>query len=105
MKNDYTRLRSKTIAFRVTPIEESQIRTAIALSGLTKQEYITNKLLDKTIYVQGNCKIHRAVYDLLQETLSELKRINEISEPNLLLLSNLEHMLQIIDTLYVKKSS
>ena len=38
------RFRSKTIAFRVSPEENEQLNIAVALSGLTKQDYITNRL-------------------------------------------------------------
>lgn len=99
---NYNRQRSKTMAFRMTPTEESQVKIAIALSGLTRQEYITSKLLDRTIQVQGNCKIHRAVYDLLKEVLDELKRLNSADNLNEPLLSNLEQITKTIDRLYVK---
>ena len=35
------RWRSKTVGFRVSPEEDAQIETAVRLSGLTKQDYIT----------------------------------------------------------------
>lgn len=34
------RFRSRTIGFRVSPEEEKLINSAVALSGLTKQDYI-----------------------------------------------------------------
>ena len=45
------------------------------LTGLSKQDFITSKLLDRTINVQANCKVHRAVFDRLGEVLDELKRL------------------------------
>ena len=39
------RFRSRTIGFRVSPEEDAQINVAVSLSGLTKQDYITNRLL------------------------------------------------------------
>ena len=36
---------SQTIAFRVSPEEDRQINIAVSLSGMTKQDYITYKLL------------------------------------------------------------
>lgn len=39
------RWRSKTVGFRVSPEEDAQIETAVRLSGLTKQDYITRRLL------------------------------------------------------------
>ena len=45
----HNRYRSQTIAFRVSPEEDKQINIAVSLSGMTKQDYITYKLLDRTI--------------------------------------------------------
>ena len=45
----------------------------MSLTGLSKQDFITSKLLDRTINVQANCKVHRAVFDRLGEVLDELK--------------------------------
>ena len=39
------RFRSRTIGFRVSPEEEKLINSAVALSGLTKQDYIVKRLL------------------------------------------------------------
>ena len=73
--DNHGRWRSKTIAFRVSPEEDAQIEVAVQLSGLTKQDYITAKLLDRSIIVQGNCKVHRAVIDRLGELIDQLTRI------------------------------
>ena len=34
------RWRNKTVAFRISPEEDEQIKAAVRLSGLTKQNYI-----------------------------------------------------------------
>jgi hypothetical protein len=39
------RWRNKTVAFRVSPEEEEQLERFVRLSGLTKQDYITRRLL------------------------------------------------------------
>ena len=44
----HNRWRNKTVAFRVSPDEDREIETAVRLSGLTKQDYIT-----PTAAVQG----------------------------------------------------
>ena len=41
----HNRWRNKTVAFRVSPEENEQIDAAVRLSGLTKQDYITRRLL------------------------------------------------------------
>ena len=67
--------RSKTVAFRVSPEEDVQIETAVRLSGLTKQDYITRRLLCREIVVQGNPRVYKALRNELNSVLEELKRI------------------------------
>ena len=43
--------RNKTVAFRVSPEEDEQIEAAVRLSGLTKQDYITRRLLCREVVV------------------------------------------------------
>ena len=69
------RLRNKTVAFRVSPEEWELIGKAVELSGLTKQDYILQKLLDKSITVKGNPRIHRALKKEIEALLTELRRI------------------------------
>ena len=57
----HNRWRSKTVAFRVSPEEDVQIETAVRLSGLTKQDYITRRLLCREIVVQGNPRVYKAL--------------------------------------------
>ena len=45
------------MAFRVSPEEDEQIEAAVRLSGLTKQDYITRRLLCRDVVVQGNPKV------------------------------------------------
>lgn len=100
--DNHNRFRNRTIGFRVSSEEEQQINTVVELSGMTKQDYIVSKLLDRTIYVQGNCKVHRAVYDMLTEVLSELRRIESSNEMGDELIANIELIASIVDSLYIK---
>ena len=70
------RWRNKTIAFRVSPEEDAQIETFVKLSGLTKQDYITRRLICKDVVVQGNPRVYKALRDQLVAVLSELRRID-----------------------------
>ena len=63
--DNHNRWRSKTIAFRVSPEENEQIEIAVRLSGLTKQDYITRRLLNRDIVVQGNPRVYKALRDQL----------------------------------------
>ena len=74
-RDNHNRWRSKTIAFRVSPEENEQIEIAVRLSGLTKQDYITRRLLDRAVVVQGNPRVYKALRDQLAAVLGELRRI------------------------------
>ncbi len=73
--DNHNRWRNKTIAFRVSPEENEQIEIAVRLSGLTKQDYITRRLLDRAVVVQGNPRVYKALRDQLAAVLRELRRI------------------------------
>ena len=69
------RWRNKTVAFRVSPEESERIDKAVRLSGLTKQDYITRRLLCQDVVVQGNPRVYKALRNELAVVLAELQRI------------------------------
>ena len=75
-RDNHNRWRNKTVAFRVSPEEDMQIETFVKLSGLTKQDYITRRLICKDVVVQGNPRVYKALRDQLAAVLSELRRID-----------------------------
>ena len=103
-RDNHNRFRSLTVAFRASPEENEQINVAVSLSGLSKQDYIISKLLDRTIHVQGNCKVHRAVYDRLTEVLTELQRIQAGAQIDDELMDNISLITNLVDNLYIKTS-
>ena len=74
-RDNKNRWRNKTVAFRVSPEEDEQIEAAVRLSGLTKQDYITRRLLCREVVVQGNPKVYKALRDQLAAVLDELRRV------------------------------
>ena len=69
------RFRSVTVGFRVSPEEGEQLDRLVQLSGLTKQDYITDRLLERAIVVNGNPKVYKALKRQLTNVLDELRRI------------------------------
>jgi predicted DNA-binding protein len=69
------RWRSKTVAFRMSPEENNELNIRVKFSGLTKQDYLVNKALEKEIVVQGNPKVYIALKRQLEEVLQELKAL------------------------------
>lgn len=63
------------VAFRVSPEEDEQIKNAVQLSGLTKQDYITRRLMCREVVVQGNPRVYKALRNELAAVLNELRRI------------------------------
>lgn len=89
-RDSKNRWRNKTVAFRVSPEEDEQIETAVRLSGLTKQDYITRRLMCRDVVVQGNPKVYKALRDQLAAVLDELRRIEAGSGVDDELLDNIE---------------
>ena len=71
------RWRNKTVAFRVSPEEDELLETAVRLSGLTKQDYITRRLQEKEVVVTGNPRVYKALKNELTKVLNELKRLKK----------------------------
>ena len=86
------RWRNHTVAFRVSPEESEQIDKAVRLSGFTKQDYITRRLLCRDVVVQGNPRVYKALKNQMAAIHEELKRMESISPDN----DELLYTLQVI---------
>lgn len=95
--DNHNRWRNKTVAFRVSPEENAQIDVAVQLSGLTKQDYITRRLLERNVIVQGNPRVYKALRNQLAAVLEELKRIATGQNINAELLENIKLIANIMD--------
>ena len=69
------RWRNKTVAFRISPEEDEQLEIAVALSGLTKQDYIIRRLQNRDVVVVGNPRVHKALRNQMLAVLEDLRRI------------------------------
>ena len=95
-KDEHNRWRNKTVAFRVSPEEWEQIERYVQLSGLAKQDYITRRLIDKEVVVQGNPRVYKALRNNLADVLTELQRIENGGEVNDELLDLIEMIADIL---------
>ena len=93
----HNRWRNKTVAFRVSPEENEQIDAAVRLSGLTKQDYITRRLLCREVVVQGNPRVYKALRNELAAVLAELQRIEAGDGVDEELMDNIELIAAIMD--------
>ena len=96
-RDNKNRWRNKTVAFRVSPEEDAQIETAVRLSGLTKQDYITRRLLCREVVVQGNPRVYKALRNELAAVLAELQRIEAGAGVDEELMENIELIAAILD--------
>ena len=92
----HNRWRNKTVAFRVSPEEDTQIEIAVKLSGLTKQDYIIKRLLCRDVVVQGNPRVYKALRDQLAAVLDELRRIGDGAEASDELLDTIQMIAAIM---------
>lgn len=95
-RDEHNRWRNKTVAFRVSPEEWEHIERYVQLSGLTKQDYITRRLINKEVVVQGNPRVYKALRNNLADVLTELKRIENGDEVNDELLDLIEMIADIL---------
>lgn len=86
------RWRNHTVAFRVSDEESKLLNDLVALSGLTKQDYITRRLLCRDVVVQGNPRVYKALKNQMAVIYEELKRLEVCCTDN----DELLYTLQII---------
>ena len=74
------RARPMTIAFRVTKEMNERLNLMVAMSGLTKQDYIIYRVLGREIIVQPNPRVYKALKDQLAMVLNELRKNDSTAE-------------------------
>ena len=93
----HNRWRSRQVAFRISPEEADQLDTFVKISGLTKQDYITQCLLTNTVSVQGNPRVFKALRDSMAGILLELQRIETGAGINEDLLATIQFIAKVMD--------
>jgi hypothetical protein len=93
------RWRCKTVAFRVSEEEGRLLDSCVALSGLTKQDYIIRRLLCRDVVVQGNPRVYKALRNQMADILGELKRLENFSDDNDELLYIIQMIAEIMNGL------
>lgn len=64
------------MAFRLTPEEHALLCERIALSGLSRQEYIYRKLMDmEEVIVKPSARVHKALKDSMARIYQQLLRV------------------------------
>ena len=79
-KRGNDRVRSKTVAFRLTPEEKELLESLVESSGLLKQDYIIQALTNHSVTYVGSPKMARGLNEKLDKLLLELKRLKNIAK-------------------------
>lgn len=98
VKSDKNRKRRATIVFRTTEKDREIIFSKIALSGLNRQDYMTDAILNAPIKVVATKNVIDQCKKELQNIFSELRRINRYEDMAEKDKYVLEMICQIIET-------
>lgn len=93
------RWRSRAVSFRVSEEEAKLINDCVALSGLTKQDYIVRRLQCRNVVVQGNPRVYKALRNQMTDIYEELKRLERGSEVSDELLYTIQMIAEIMNGL------
>lgn len=91
------RWRSKTVAFRMSPEEASQLDINARLSRLTKQDYLIRRSLQQEVKVVGNPRVYKALKNQMLDILAELQRISDCENVSNELLDTIELIALILN--------
>lgn len=73
------RWRNKTIAFRMSEEEAAQLDMLVSISGLTKQDYITSKLLNREVHVIPSSRIQLNLQSTMRQLLDRLNSTDQMA--------------------------
>lgn len=88
------RWRNVVVAFRMSPEEAEELNVQVALSGLSKQDYLIKCCLQHEIHVVCGRKVARQMQMYLEAILEELQFLEEGQVPEEELLTPLLHIVE-----------
>lgn len=72
------RFRNRTVAFRMSDAEADRLNQLVAISGLTKQDYITQCLLEREVVVKPSFRVYQKVHREVFKLYDELERLESL---------------------------
>ena len=70
------RKRNQNVTVRLSPEENEQLIREAGLAGMTRQEYIIQRVMDKKVVVLGNPRVYKALREQFAAVLGELRRVD-----------------------------
>ena len=97
------RWRSKTIGIRISPEENAELDALVALSGMTKQDYCINRMLQRDVVVVGNPRVHKALKIQMEQLCREFSRLCSVNDVSAEALHVLKCLAEIFERLQENK--
>ncbi len=88
--------RSRTISFWVTPAQAAEINEMVKISGLTKQDYLTRRMLDQQVIIGPSSRVVRNLKDKSERIATKLDEIANASQMSDTLLDELRWLADIM---------
>lgn len=70
------RMRSKTVAFRMSPEEADLLQRYADMSGMTKQDYLISRVLQREVTVVPNKRMQLYMVENMLYVFKELRRLD-----------------------------
>ena len=70
------RMRSKTVAFRMSPEEADLLQRYADMSGMTKQDYLISRVLQREVTVIPNKRMQLYMEENMLHVFKELRRLD-----------------------------
>lgn len=70
------RMRSKTVAFRMSPEEADLLQRYVDMSGMTKQDYLISRVLQREVTVVPNKRMQLYMVENMLYVFKELRRLD-----------------------------
>ena len=70
------RMRSKTVAFRMSPEEADLLQRYADMSGMTKQDYLISRVLQREVTVIPNKRMQLYMEENMLHVVKELRRLD-----------------------------
>ena len=90
-------IKERSISFRMTTEQAVLLNKYVALSGLTKREYLYQRALLPEVKVYGNPKVYYALKSQMLEIIEELKCIEKAGDLTPEFISLMQFTMNIYD--------
>ena len=95
----YQRWRSKNVSFRLSPEEAEQLDKYVQLSGMTKQDYLANRVLQRKVVVQSNPRVFKALRNELNAICAAMQQMESWTDADAEFRILFQQVLDMVDQL------